>query len=277
MALRNLLTVDVEDWYHICDVEHILPRSSWDKCESRLLFNLEKILHLLSRYKVKATFFTLGYVAERHPEAVKMIDREGHEISSHGYGHLQVYKQTREEFLEDLIKAKNLIEHLTQKKVTGYRAPQWSICKGKRDSFWALDVLVQSGFLYDSSIAPLRFIGIPNAPHTPYKISTPHGVIREFPPLIMPSPLGNLPIGGGWGLRIFSYETIRRRIEALNRHGHPALIFLHPSDLDSFRPSVPLPWIKRFVCYGKIHTTEERLIQLLNDFEFTMVREVLVE
>ncbi len=277
MALKNLLTVDVEDWYHICDVEHILPRSSWDKYESRLLFNLEKILNLLSRYKVKATFFTLGYVAERNPEAVKMIDGEGHEISSHGYGHLQVYKQTREEFLDDLIKARNLIEPLTKKKVTGYRAPQWSICKGRRESFWALDVLVQSGFHYDSSIAPLRFIGIPKAPHTPYTIPTPHGVIREFPPLIMPSPLGNLPIGGGWGLRIIPYGIIRRSIEALNRNGHPGLIFLHPSDFDSYRPPVRLPWIKRFVCYGKIRSTEERLIQLLNDFEFTTVREVLVE
>lgn len=276
MAIRNLLTVDVEDWYHICDVEHILPRSSWDQCESRLLFNLEKILNLLNRYQVKATFFVLGYVAERNPEAVKMIDREGHEISSHGYSHLQVYKQTREEFLNDLLRARNLIEHLTEKRVTGYRAPQWSIGKGKQESFWALDVLAQSGFLYDSSIAPLRFIGIPNAPQTPYTVSTPYGEIREYPPLILPSPLGNLPIGGGWGLRIFSYGTIRRRIEALNRRGHPALIFLHPSDFDSFRPPVRLPWIKRFVCYGKIHSTEERLIQLLNDFEFTMVREVLL-
>jgi hypothetical protein len=149
------------------------------------------------------------------------------------------------------------------------------MCKGKRDSFWALDLLVQNGFFYDSSIAPLRFIGIPNAPTTPYTLSTPHGEIKEFPPLVMWSPLGNLPIGGGWGLRIFPYRSIRRRIDTLNRLGHPVLIFCHPSDFDTQTPPLPLPWIKRFVCYGRIRTTEERLTRLLGDFEFASIRGVM--
>jgi polysaccharide deacetylase family protein (PEP-CTERM system associated) len=276
MTLKNILTVDVEDWYHICDVEHLLPRSVWDECESRILFNLEKILTLFGRFKVKATFFVLGYIAERHPEALRMIQTEGHEIASHGYGHLQVFKQTEEEFLQDLLKSKRLIESLTGEKVIGYRAPQWSICKGKRDSYWALGLLTQNGFLYDSSIAPLRFIGISGAPTTPYLISTSHGQIREYPPLVMPSLLGNLPVGGGWGLRIFPYRSIRRRIEVLNHQGQPALIFLHPSDFDTFRCPFRLPRVKQFVCYGRIKTTEERLTRLLNDFEFTPVREILI-
>jgi hypothetical protein len=182
---------------------------------------------------------------------------------------------------------------MTGDKVIGYRAPQWSICgalqqaepaearliakagKGERDSYWALDLLAQNGFLYDSSIAPLRFIGIPDAPSIPYTLSTPHGDIKEVPPLVMRSPLGNLPIGGGWGLRIFPYRSIRRRIEELNRHGYPALIFCHPSDFDTFRSPVRLPWIKRFVCYGRIKTTEERMIRLLNDFEFISIKEFI--
>ena len=274
--MKNLLTVDVEDWYHICDIEHVLPRSSWDQCQGRILINVEKILELFHRFKVQATFFILGYIAERTPEVVKMIYAEGHEIASHGYGHVQVYKQRENEFLRDLLRAKTLIEGVIGGKIIGYRAPEWSICKGKRDSFWALDLLVQNGFLYDSSIAPLRFIGIPDASMTPYTLSTPHGEIREFPPLVMRSPLGNLPVGGGWGLRIFPYQNIRRRIDHLNRLGHPALIFCHPSDFDTLPPRIELPWIKRFVCYGKIKTTEERMTRLLSDFEFSRIREVLV-
>jgi polysaccharide deacetylase family protein (PEP-CTERM system associated) len=275
MTIKNILTVDVEEWYHICDIEHILPFSSWDRCESRMMVNVERILTLLSRFKVKATFFVLGYVAERTPEVVKMIYGEGHEIASHGYGHVQVYKLKKDEFLQDLIRSKTLIEKILGERdgrVIGYRAPQWSICKGKKDSYWALNLLAQNGFLYDSSIAPLRFIGVPNAPTTPYTLSTPHGEIREFPPLVMRSPLGNLPIGGGWGLRIFSYRSIKRTIEGLNCLGHPVLIFCHPSDFDTLPPQISLPWVKRFVCYGKIRTTEERMTRLLGDFEFTSIK-----
>ncbi len=275
MGIGNILTVDVEDWFHICDIERILPPSKWEQCESRVLANVEKILTFFSRFKVKATFFILGDVAERTPEVVRIIHKEGHEVASHGYGHLQVYKQREDEFLRDLLRSKTLIEGITGEKVMGYRAPEWSICKGKRDSFWALDLLVQNGFLYDSSIAPLHFIGIPDAPTTPYTLPTSHGEIKEFPPLVMRSPLGNLPIGGGWGLRIFPYRSIRRTIDALNRLGHPVLIFCHPSDFDLQTPYLPLPWIKRFVCYGKIKTTEERMTHLLNEFEFSTAKDAL--
>lgn len=268
--------MDVEDWFHICDVEHILPRSRWDQCESRVLVNIEKILTLFSRFKVKGTFFVLGYVAERVPEVVGMIHGDGHEIASHGYGHVQVYKQREDEFLRDLLQSKTLMEEMTGEKMMGYRAPEWSICKGEKNSYWALDLLVQNGFLYDSSIASLRFIGIPDAPMAPYTVSTRHGEIKEIPPLVMRSPLGNLPIGGGWGLRIFPYGSIRREIAESNRLGHPALIFCHPSDFDDFSIPIKLPWIKRFVCYGKIRTTEERLTRLLDDFEFSTIRETLL-
>jgi len=273
--MKNILTVDVEDWYHICGIEHILPSSQWNRCESRVLANVEKILNLFNRFRVKATFFVLGYVAERTPEVVEIIHGEGHEVASHGYGHIQVYKQREDEFVRDLFQSKTLIEQMIGEKVVGYRAPEWSICGGKRDSFWALDFLVQNGFAYDSSIAPLRFIGIPNAPTIPYTLSTRHGEIREFPPLVMPSLLGNLPIGGGWGLRILPYRSIRRAIEELNHLKHPVLIFCHPSDFDTRTPSLPLPWVKRFVCYGKIKSTEERISRLLNDFEFSTVREFI--
>ncbi len=293
MAMKNILTVDLEDWYHICDIEHLLPPSSWNQCESRIIPNCERILNLLSRHKVRATFFVLGYVAERNPELLKTIFREGHEIASHGFGHLQVYKQTEAEFLQDLLRSKKLLESIIGGKVVGYRAPQWSICgnlkqadaskshffvrptQGRRNSYRALDLLVQNGFLYDSSIAPLRFIGVPNAPTFPYQVLTPHGEIQEFPPLVSPSSLGNLPTGGGWGFRIFPYRKIQRTIDRYNRLGHPALLFCHPSDFDPHPPPVRLPCIKRFVCYGKIKTTEERMGQVLSDFEFGSIRDFL--
>ena len=273
--MKNILTVDVEDWYHICDIDRILPSSRWDQCESRVLVNVEKILTLLDRFRAKATFFILGYVAKKTPEVLTMIHGEGHEIASHGYGHVQIYKQNAEAFLQDLLRSKALMEGVLGEKVIGYRAPEWSICKGKRDSYWALDLLVQHGFLYDSSIAPLRFIGIADAPTAPYTLSTSHGKIKEFPPLVMGSPLGNIPIGGGWGLRIFPYRTIRRTIDQKNREGQPVLIFCHPTDFDPSPPELSLPWIKRFVCRGKIKTTEERMTRLLKDFEFSTVREAL--
>lgn len=293
MTLKNILTVDLEDWYHICDIEHILPSSLWDQCESRILPNCERILNLFSRFKVRATFFVLGYVAERNPELLKTILQEGHEIASHGYGHLQVFKQTEEEFLKDLLRSKHLLESIVGEKIVGYRAPQWSICgtlkqadfskshflarpgQGRRNSYWALDLLVQNGFLYDSSIAPLRFIGVPKAPTLPYQVLTPHGEIQEFPPLVMSSPFGNLPIGGGWGFRIFPYRKIQRTIYQYNQLGYPALLFCHPSDFDPAPPHIRLPWIKRFVCYGKIKTTEERLKKVLRDFEFSSIRDFL--
>lgn len=274
MTIKNLLTVDVEDWYHICDIETILPPSQWDRCESRVIGNVEKILDLFSRYKTKATFFILGYVAEKTPEVVKIIRQEGHEIASHGYGHLQVYKQNRDQFLRDLLRSKDLLEKMIGEKVIGYRAPEWSICKGKRDSFWALDLLAENGFLYDSSVAPLKFIGIPDAPTTPHVLSTLHGEIKEFPPLVKGSLLGNLPVGGGWGLRIFPYRWIENAIRRMNELGHSALIFCHPADFDSDPPEISLPWIKRFVTRGKIRTTEERLVRLFNEFEFTSIKEV---
>ena len=277
MTIKNLLTVDVEDWYHICDIDHILPPSRWGQCESRVPGNVEKILALFNRFKVKATFFILGYVAERNPEVVKMIYQEGHEIACHGYGHIQVYKQNRDDFLNDLRQSKTLIERITGERMIGYRAPEWSVCKGAKDSFWALDLLVQNGFLYDSSVAPLKFIGIPDAPTIPYTLPTQHGEIKEFPPLVKASFLGNLPVGGGWGLRIFPYRWIEKTIRQMNDQGHPALLFLHPSDFDTNPPKIRLPWIKRFVTHGKIKTTEERLVRLLNDFEFTTIRGILVE
>ena len=270
----NAITVDVEDWFHICDIETVLPPSQWDRCESRVEKNVIKILQILSKNRVLGTFFVLGYVAQRLPEVVKMIADEGHELASHGFDHVQVYKMTPDEFKRDLIRSRMVIQEVVGDQVFGYRAPEWSIRKGSRNSLWALPILAANGFRYDSSIAPLRIIGIPNAPRIPYTISTDHGKIEEFPPLVKNTWAGNLPVGGGWGLRIFPYGMIRRAIEEMNGHGIPAVIFLHPSEFDPNPPRIPLPLVKRFVCRGKIKSTEERVERLLGEFPFGAIREI---
>lgn len=270
----NAITIDVEDWFHICDIETILPPSQWDLCESRVEKNVAKILEILSKNRVLGTFFVLGYVAQRLPGVVKMIADEGHEIASHGFGHVQVYKMTPDEFERDLIRSRKAIQEVVTEGVLGYRAPEWSIRKGSRNSLWALPILAAHGFRYDSSIAPLRIIGMPNAPREPYTIPTAHGKIEEFPPLVKNTWAGNLPVGGGWGLRIFPYRMIRRAIAEMNGHGIPAVIFLHPSEFDPDPPRIPLPLVKRFVCRGKIKGTEERVERLLGEFPFGTIREI---
>jgi polysaccharide deacetylase family protein (PEP-CTERM system associated) len=270
----NAITVDVEDWFHICDIETVLPPSQWDRCESRVEKNVTKILQILSKNRVLGTFFVLGYVAQRLPEVVKMIADEGHELASHGFDHVQVYKMTPDEFKRDLIRSRRVIQEVVGGGVFGYRAPEWSIRKGSRNSLWALPILAAHGFRYDSSIAPLRIIGIPNAPREPYIIPTDHGKIEEFPPLVKNTWAGNLPVGGGWGLRIFPYRMIRRAIAEMNADGIPAVIFLHPSEFDPDPPRIPLPLVKRFVCRGKIKSTEERVERLLGEFPFGAIRQI---
>ncbi len=276
----NMVTVDIEDWYHICDIEDQIGPSQWDACESRIEKNTEKILTALQRRQIKATFFVLGYIAERCPALVTMINREGHEIASHGYGHLQVYKQSPEGFALDLLKSKTLLESLTDKPVHGYRAPEWSIGNAHHPGaanmrLHALYTLAESGFRYDSSISPVRVIGSPLLPLYPYVIRTENGKITEFPPLAMKTFMGNIPVGGGWGLRLMSYRDIKKRIKSFNQQNQPALIYIHPWEVDQELPRVKLSPAKRFACYGLIKKTWSKFLRLLDDFDFTSIETAL--
>jgi polysaccharide deacetylase family protein (PEP-CTERM system associated) len=266
MTAMNILSIDLEDWFHICGVERHLPASRWDTLESRVDINTRMILDLLAQRQVKATFFILGYVADRHPLLIRNIAAQGHEIAAHGYSHEQVYRMTPVQFRQDLRKAVQAIAAITGKKVYGFRAPEWSI---RDDSLWALDILCEEGFTYDSSMTPLPIIGNPQYPSIPHRKLLAAGPLWELPPLVARTRVGNLPIGGGWGLRVFPYRLIKKSISELNAQGHPAVIFLHPREFDRNNPRVALPLAKRFVLEACIETTAKRLMRLLDDFQFS--------
>jgi polysaccharide deacetylase family protein (PEP-CTERM system associated) len=272
MTVENILTVDVEDWFHICGVEKLIPRASWPQLESRVTINTMKILEVLRQKRVKATFFVLGFVAERHPDLIKKIQMAGHEIATHGYAHRRVYTMSPDTFRQDLRRAVSIISAATDYPVKGYRAPEWSI---RDDSLWALDILQQEGFEYDSSMAPLPIIGNPKYATIPHRLILDQNHLWEFPPLVATTLLVNLPLGGGWGLRVFPYNLIRSTILRLNNQGRPAVIFLHPREFDLDNPHIRLPLVKKFVLDARIKSTGKRLDRLLDDFKFTTVSAVL--
>ncbi|TET82299.1 MAG: DUF3473 domain-containing protein [Desulfobacteraceae bacterium] len=274
MTSRNILTIDVEDWFHICGVKELIPEVSWLQLESRVSINTMKILDILSRKGVKATFFVLGFVAETHPDLIIKIQGAGHEIATHGYAHMQVYAMTPDMFRKDLRKSVSIISGITGHPVKGYRAPEWSI---RDDSLWALDILSREGFEYDSSMAPLPIIGNPKYPKIPHRLTLDQGELWEFPPLVGATPLVNLPLGGGWGLRVFPYRLISSAIRNLNAQGQPAVIYFHPREFDPANPRIRLPWVKKFVLDARFVRTEERLQRLLEDFRFTSVSDVLTK
>jgi len=271
--MLNALSIDVEEWFHICDIPEAENPANWKCFESTIVPNVNTILSILNEYDVKATFFVLGYIAKTNPELITKIQEHGHEISIHGYYHKQVYKQNKESFREDLFKSKQAVEDIIGEDIIGYRAPEWSI---REDSFWAIDILCEQGFKYDSSINPVRIIGKPDENPYPHLIKNKKWEIIEFPPTMLPTFMGNIPIGGGWGLRLMPYVDIKNRIKQLNKKNIPALIYLHPWEIDLQHPKLgKTPFLKNFVCYAGIRNARTRLEKLMSEFSFGSIREVL--
>jgi polysaccharide deacetylase family protein (PEP-CTERM system associated) len=270
--MLNALTVDVEDCYHICGLEEMFPPAEWGEYEDRVLIGLEKLLGVLRQYATKATFFILGYVAERNPQIVRAIKADGHEIATHGYNHIQIYRQTKPEFQADLQKSIRIIEGISKTKIIGYRAPEWSI---RKDTYWALDILQEEGLKYDSSMLKVKLIGEPTVNRYLHRIETKNGDIFEFPPTIMPTFMGNMPIATGWGLRFGIWWDVKRTIRNLNNEHLPALFCIHSWELDLAQPRYKLPFWRSFVHYTKLKSTSYKLHKLLEEFEFGPIREVL--
>jgi polysaccharide deacetylase family protein (PEP-CTERM system associated) len=207
-AVVNAMSVDVEDYFHVSVFDGIVPRSTWDDMESRVVANTQRLLEIFEESGVKSTFFILGWVAERHTDLVRAIADRGHEVASHGYAHRLVYDQTPDAFREDVRRAKHVIEDATGQGVRGYRAPSYSITPR---SLWALDILIEEGHSYDASIFPIRHdrYGIPVSPREPFPVERDAGALMEVPgSTVRVGPL-NLPVGGGGYFRILPYQWTR--------------------------------------------------------------------
>lgn len=243
------------------------PRGSW-----RVRPNLERILALLDEHHHKATFFMLGSVAESDPALAPMICAAGHEIASHGYSHRLVSALTPQQFREELQLTERIIMAQTGQRAVGYRAPQWSLTE---QAVWAFAILREQGYLYDSSLNPLPFVGNSGGSRTPYILEGEGTVLWEIPPLVTRFWIGNLPTGGGWGFRFFPFRAVCAAIEALNREDHPAVLYLHPREMDPEGPRLDLPFLKRFVSYGTRNDATPRLNELLRCYQFTTIKELV--
>jgi len=267
--VHNALTIDVEDWYHVSNYEAkpVLPPGS-----RRVRQNVERILAILAEYHIKATFFMLGSVAEEEPTLAGDIVRGGHEIASHGYSHTLVPRLGPNSFRDEIRRTAEVIGRQTGCKPVGFRAPQWSIGPGTP---WAVDILQEEGYLYDSSYNPLPFVGDRKGPRTPFAIATTGGSIVEVPPMVTPSPIGNLPTGGGWGFRFFPLGLIAHTARKLNNGGVPAVFYLHPREMDPSGPRLSLPPLKSFAAYGTRSDAEGRLRHLLQSLKFCTMRQLV--
>jgi polysaccharide deacetylase family protein (PEP-CTERM system associated) len=276
--MKNALTFDVEEYFHAEAFARVLRPEEWPTLESRVTRATERLLDILDRDRVRATFFVLGWVAERHPSLVREIASLGHEIACHGYGHRMIQHLTRQEFELDVTRAKRALEDATGRAVLGYRAPTFSIM---RETLWSLDVLSEAGFRYDSSIFPVvhdRY-GIPDAPRFPHRLRAPNGCeITEFPMSTVEILGRRLPVAGGGYFRLFPYGLTRRAITRINaREGRPAMVYLHPWEIDPDQPRLPVGPLTRFRHLVNVGRTEARLTRLLSDFSFAPAAEVLAE
>lgn len=272
LPLMNALTVDVEDYFQVSALAPLIDRTSWEARECRIERNVERLLALFAERHARATFFTLGWVAERYPRLIKTIVAGGHELASHGYGHLRASEQSRDEFHQDVRRAKLLLEDLGGTPVQGYRAPSFSI---GHSNPWAFDVLLENGYRYSSSIYPVKHdhYGMPDAPRFPYQ---PRPGLTEIPVTTTRLLGRNLPAGGGGYFRLAPYGVSRWALRRVNTvDGQPAIFYFHPWEIDPEQPRVPGTSLKtRFRHYVNLDKTESRLGRLLRDFRWGRVDEV---
>jgi polysaccharide deacetylase family protein (PEP-CTERM system associated) len=274
--LINAFTIDVEDYFQVSALAAGVPRDTWDQRELRVERNTERLLSMLDEHGVRGTFFVLGWVADRVPSLVKRIAAAGHEIACHGYSHELIYRQTPEVFREETVRAKRLLEDAIGARVIGYRAASFSITQQSR---WALDILAELDFLYDSSIFPIQHdrYGIPGASIDPGKIEAPSGrTLVEFP-MSTASMFGTrLPVSGGGYFRIFPYWVTRKGLRSINARGVPFTFYLHPWEIDAEQPRVPgISMLSRIRHYTNLSRCEGRLRRVLAEFRFSTMREVL--
>ncbi|MBV5339603.1 MAG: DUF3473 domain-containing protein [Deltaproteobacteria bacterium] len=275
----NALTIDVEDYFQVNAFAQRIKPEQWDGFPLRVEGNTLRILDLLDEFALRATFFVLGWVAERVPSLVKEIHRRGHEVACHGYGHQLIYNQSPQGFRNDVSKAKNILENLCGERIYGYRAPSFSITT---KSLWALDILVEMGFAYDSSIFPINhdIYGIPGGKRFPHEISTHSGKIKEFPISTFPLRMGcwqsQMPICGGGYLRLFPAALVALAIQIINvSEMQPVIVYFHPWEIDTEQPRIRAGLKSCFRHYVNLDRMELKIRHLLGSFRFSSARNVL--
>ncbi len=267
----NAFTVDFEDWYQGLEIHKV---ETWHKFESRIERNCQKILAILKAHNVRGTFFVLGYLAEKFPHLIKMIDELGHEVGSHGYSHTQVLNLTPDQFSAEIARTSEAVYKAIGKHPIGFRAPIFSIV---RECYWAFDVLAKNGIRYDSSVYPTfnyRY-GMVRANRFRHELTTESDrKLIEIPVATATFLKMNLPVGGGAYFRVWPYAVTNWAFRQLNRQGRPGVFYVHPWELDPGQPKIELPRRLSLTHYHRLGSTEKKLNKLLNDFKFSTVSEV---
>jgi polysaccharide deacetylase family protein (PEP-CTERM system associated) len=263
-TVANALTVDVEEWFHICGVGGPLAAEHWDTLPSRVVDTTRRLLEDFDRAGARATFFVLGWVAERYPHLVAEIQSAGHEIASHGYSHTRVYELGAAGFVTDLRRSLAALTDAGATRVAAFRAPEWSI---NDRSLWALDLLAGEGIRVDASMAPLKIVGRVDYPRGPHVRETTAGPVLEVPPLVADRFGHVMPMGWGWGLRMSSPRRVLRTIDAANRDGRAAVLMVHPWEIDPDPPRVSLPPKLWFSHYFRLAGFRQRLAGVLRGVE----------
>lgn len=271
----HCLTFDIEEHFQVSAFASPMQRRQWGQFESRVEKNTYKILEMLRAHNARATFFILGWIAERHPDLVRSIGAEGHEVASHGYEHELITAQTPDQFRIDVRKAKQILEEIVGKPVLGYRAPSFTIIEKTQ---WALSILVEEGYRYDSSIFPIvhdRY-GMPGADPHSQLLPTSAGPLWEIPPSTVSIAGFRVPVAGGGYFRLYPYPLLRYLLRMVEAEGQPLVMYLHPWEVDPHQPRMAGPLLSRLRHYLNIHKTEGRLTRLLHDFHFASIRDVFV-
>ncbi len=274
--IAHHFTIDVEEYFQVAAFESCVSRSDWERFECRVPAQIEQLLDLLARHQARATFFVLGWVAERQAKVIRTIARAGHEVASHGWDHARVTTQTPLQFRESIRRTKDLLEAITGEPVLGFRAPNFSIVPGRE---WALDVLIEEGYRYDSSLFPVRrpggSYGYPSALPDPHWLERPAGGLVEIPPTTLSWRGMRLPAAGGAYFRLLPYGIVQAALRQCEDREQPGTFYIHPWEVDPAQPRLAVPWLTRLRHYGGLQRTARRLTRLLTEFRFTAVRDTV--
>jgi polysaccharide deacetylase family protein (PEP-CTERM system associated) len=274
-GLKHILSIDLEDYFHVEAFAGVISRDDWDRFPSRVEGNCQRLLDIFDRHAVKATFFVLGWIAERYPALVREVSARGHELACHSYWHRRVSSLTPTEFRADTQAACKAIEDAASVRVTGYRAPTWSVTP---QSLWALDILSEEGFTYDSSIFPIQhdLYGIPGASRHPYYHNTRQGRrLLELPPATVRIGGRNFPAAGGGWFRILPFRYTKWAFQRFEHEGTPLVFYLHPWEIDPEQPRIAAPLKSRLRHYTNLGRTQARLERMLQLFKFQTFQEYL--